>query len=139
MDVRKAHSSLVTYITTHVIGSCDLLTYRILTKCCCTENLKREIKKIEKEMHIRNTHCPTPASESTLCTKVWEPNQFDGTDPRKLRVFLVQCELNFQDRPKVFHTNCAKVIFTQSYLKGMVLEWFEPDLLQMEDPTLCPL
>ena len=27
----------------------------------------------------------------------------------------------------------------QSYLKGMALEWFKPDLLQMADPMLHPL
>ena len=26
----------------------------------------------------------------------------------------------------------------QSYLKGIALEWFEPDLLLMDDPDLCP-
>jgi len=35
-------------------------------------------------------------------TKVHEPDTFDRTDPRKLRAFLVRCELNFQDRPKAF-------------------------------------
>ena len=51
----------------------------------------------------------------------------------------MQCELNYQDRPKAFCTDRAKVTFAQSYLKGMALEWFEPDLLLMEDPTLRPL
>jgi len=51
-------------------------------------------------------------------TKVHEPDTFDGTDPRKLRAFLVQCELNFQDRPKAFASDHARVTFAQSYLKG---------------------
>ena len=51
---------------------------------------------------------------------------------------LVQCELNFQDCPKAFIEDHAKVTFVQSYLKGMVLEWFELDILQMEDPSLNP-
>jgi hypothetical protein len=34
----------------------------------------------------RSSHCP--ASDSTPRTNVREPNQFDGTDPRKLRVFF---------------------------------------------------
>jgi len=42
---------------------------------------------------------------SSGCTKVCEPDTFDGTDPHKLRAFLVQCELNFQDRPKAFASN----------------------------------
>jgi len=67
-------------------------------------------------------------------TKVCEPDTFDGTDPRKLRAFLVQCELNFQDRPKAFASDRARVTFAQSYLKGMALEWFEPDLLNSANP-----
>ena len=74
------------------------------------------------------------SSESSSHTKVHEPNTFDGTDPKKLCTFLVQCELNFQDQPKAFHTDQTKVTFMQSYLKGMALEWFEPDLLSAGDP-----
>jgi len=72
-------------------------------------------------------------------TKVREPDTFDGTDPRKLRAFLVQCELNFQDRPKAFASDRARVTFAQSYLKGMALEWFEPDLLNSANPRAHPL
>ena len=75
------------------------------------------------------------SNSSLLCTKVCEPDTFDGTDPKKLRTFFVQCELNFQDWPKAFRTDQAKVTFAQSYLKGMALEWFEPDLLGMDDPN----
>ena len=67
-------------------------------------------------------------------TKVHKPDMFDGTDPRKLRTFLVQCELNFQDRPKAFASDRARVTFAQSYLKGMALEWFELDLLNSANP-----
>jgi len=74
------------------------------------------------------------SSESLSRTKVHEPDTFDRTDPKKLHTFLVQCKLNFQDRPKAFHTDQTKVTFMQSYLKGMALEWFEPDLLGAGDP-----
>ncbi|KIO13208.1 hypothetical protein M404DRAFT_18701 [Pisolithus tinctorius Marx 270] len=77
--------------------------------------------------------------ESSSRTKLHEPDTFDGTDPKKLRTFFIQCELNFQDHPQAFRTDCAKVIFTQSYLKGMALEWFEPDLLRLNDPDDWPL
>ncbi|KIO15014.1 hypothetical protein M404DRAFT_17876 [Pisolithus tinctorius Marx 270] len=36
-------------------------------------------------------------------------------------------------------TNPAKVIFAQSYLKGMALEWFELDLLGLNNPDDWPL
>ena len=72
-------------------------------------------------------------------TKVREPDMFNRTDPCKLCAFLVQCELNFQDHPKSFTSNCARVTFMQSYLKGMALGWFKPDLLNSANPCTCPL
>jgi len=51
---------------------------------------------------------------------------------------LVQCELCFQDQAKAFCLDRAKVTFAQSYLKGMTLEWFEPDLLNSGDPADRP-
>ncbi|KIK17432.1 hypothetical protein PISMIDRAFT_15116 [Pisolithus microcarpus 441] len=73
------------------------------------------------------------SGDSAPKTKVRELDTFDGSNPKKLCEFLVQCELNFQDHPKAFRTSHAKVTFTQSYLKGMVLAWFEPDLLNPDD------
>jgi len=75
---------------------------------------------------------------SSSRAKVREPDTFDGTDPKKLRTFLVQCELCFQDRAKAFRLDRAKVTFTQSYLKGMTLEWFKPDLLNSGNPADRP-
>ncbi|KIO02892.1 hypothetical protein M404DRAFT_27499 [Pisolithus tinctorius Marx 270] len=61
--------------------------------------------------------CTGPESSSR--TKLHEPDTFDGTDPKKLCAFFIQCKLNFQDQPWAFRTDCAKVIFTQSYLKEL--------------------
>ena len=72
-------------------------------------------------------------------TKVHKPDMFDGTDLRKLCTFLILCELNFQNRPKAFATDHAKVTYAQSYLRGMALEWFEPDLLNVSNPNACPI
>ncbi|KIK78038.1 hypothetical protein PAXRUDRAFT_17107 [Paxillus rubicundulus Ve08.2h10] len=60
-------------------------------------------------------------SKPSQCTKVRELDTFDGTDTHKLRTFIVQ------------------FTFAQSYLKGMALKWFKPDLLHTEDPDLRPL
>ncbi|KIN99141.1 hypothetical protein M404DRAFT_30604 [Pisolithus tinctorius Marx 270] len=84
-------------------------------------------------------HNARTSPESSSRTKLHEPNTFDGTDPKKLRAFFIQCELNFQDHPRAFRTDHTKVIFAQSYLKGMALEWFEPDLLGLDDPDNWPL
>ncbi|KIK13677.1 hypothetical protein PISMIDRAFT_17822 [Pisolithus microcarpus 441] len=85
----------------------------------------------------RSTRRPDDTSSSRA--KVREPDTFDGTEPCKLRTFLVQCELCFQDRPRAFRQDRNKVTFAQSYLKGMALEWFEPDLLNTGDPADRPL
>ena len=79
------------------------------------------------------------SESSSSCTCVCEPDTFDGTNPKKLHAFLVQCELNFQDRRRAFNTDQAKVTFAQSYLKGMALEWFKPDLLGTLDVYDRPL
>jgi hypothetical protein len=62
-------------------------------------------------------------------SKVREPDTFDGSNSRKLRTFLVQCRLNFQDRPTTYPTEASKVVFALSYLAGTALAWFEPWLM----------
>ena len=79
------------------------------------------------------------ATLAELTSRHREPDTFDGTEAKKLRAFLIQCELNFQDRPRAFSEDRAKVTFAQSYLKGMALEWFEPDLLGNIAPNQHPL
>ena len=66
--------------------------------------------------------------KSSKQTKVWELDVFDGLDTHKLQPFLVQCTLNFRHHPDAFSTDSAKVTFALSYLKGTVLDWFEPSL-----------
>ncbi|KAG6327382.1 hypothetical protein ID866_11707 [Astraeus odoratus] len=81
---------------------------------------------------ISHLSCATrcrPEDSGAARTKVHEPDTFDSTDPKKLHEFLVQCELNFHDRPQAFHLDLQKVSFALSFLKGIALAWFEPDLL----------
>ena len=94
-------------------------------------NLVKAIKSLAKSSHCN-------PSETSQCTKVQELDQFDETDLHKLQVFLMQCKLNFQNHPWTFAQDHIKVTFMQSYLKGIALEWFEPDLLLMDDPDLHP-
>ena len=60
--------------------------------------------------------------------RVREPKPFNGSDTPKLQPFLTQCFLNFWDQPDAFADDSAKVTYTLSYLKGTVLDWFEPSL-----------
>ena len=53
----------------------------------------------------RLTRSVQSSNSSSSRTKVRKPDTFDGTDPKKLRTFFVQCELNFQDQPKAFWTD----------------------------------
>src|SRR3979490_78748 len=73
--------------------------------------------------------------KSSPRTKVCEPDTFDGSDSRKLQPFLVQCNLNFRDRPDAFSSDSAKVTYVLSYLKGTPLDWFEPTLSSDIDPS----
>jgi hypothetical protein len=84
-------------------------------------NLARAITRLAKSIKQPPNHNET--------TKVREPETFDGNDPKKLRHFLVQLELNFNDRPRAFRTDRAKVNYAISYLKGPALDWFEPGLI----------
>ncbi|KIO12062.1 hypothetical protein M404DRAFT_110585, partial [Pisolithus tinctorius Marx 270] len=95
------------------------------------DNLAEAIKLLACNAHS--------SPESSSRTKLHEPDTFDGTIPKQLCAFFIQCKLNFQDWPQAFRANCTKVIFTQSYLKGMALEQFEPDLPGVEDPDDRPL
>ncbi|KAJ3924502.1 MAG: hypothetical protein NXY57DRAFT_1033966, partial [Lentinula lateritia] len=74
--------------------------------------------------------CPSDSSDSK--SKVKEPEVFDGSDPRKLKRFIVNLALVFNDCPKNF-TDQRKVNYTLSYLSGSAKEWFVPDIL---DPDL---
>ena len=65
--------------------------------------------------------------------KVRDPDTFDGTDPAKLRTFIVQLQLSFNDRPRAFAEDHRKVNFAISYLKGIALAHFENSLV---DPDL---
>ena len=74
-----------------------------------------------------------PRSENT---KVREPDSFDGSDPKKLRSFIVQCQMNFNNCPNTFSSERAKVNYALSYLKGIALEWFEPTLFRIQSDDI---
>ena len=62
-------------------------------------------------------------------TKAREPDQFDGSDPEKLKTFIVQCELYFRGSNGEYDDEVKRINFALSYLKGSALRWFEPFLL----------
>src|SRR5882724_10794276 len=66
--------------------------------------------------------------------KLQEPNPFNGSDSQKLCTFILQCKLNFRDRPNQFQHNTTKVNYILSHLKGSALDCFEPTLLDPIEP-----
>ena len=72
--------------------------------------------------------------KSATWTKVREPDVFDGSNTHKLQPFLVQCTLNFCNRPDTFTSDSDKVTFALSYLKGTTLDWFELLLTSGKSP-----
>ena len=73
-----------------------------------------------------------PSAPRPEKAKVRDPDTFNGSDPRKLRSFLVACNLHFRDRPYAFLDDEKKILFVISYLDGPAMSWFEPGLM---DPT----
>jgi len=41
--------------------------------------------------------------------KLWEPDPFDSSDPKKLCAFIFQCKLNFRDYKDLFNNEETKV------------------------------
>ncbi|KAG6326897.1 hypothetical protein ID866_12192, partial [Astraeus odoratus] len=87
---------------------------------------------------LSNTTRCRPKDSGAACTKVCEPDTFNSTDLKKLCEFLIQCKLNFCNRLQAFCSDAWKVSFALSFLMGIALTWFEPDLLDAipgADPT----
>ena len=62
----------------------------------------------------------TKDKEETLSAKVQDPDPFNGSNPKKLRGFLLECKLKFQAQPKAFHTENAKVNYAMSFLNQLL-------------------
>ena len=60
--------------------------------------------------------------------KIREPDPFNGSNPKKLHTFLLQCKLNFRDCKDLFQDETTKVNYVLSYLKGSALYCFEARL-----------
>ena len=73
------------------------------------------------------------SGKSSKHAKAKEPDTFYGTDTAKLRPFLMQCNLNFADRPYEFQEDHHKVLYAISYLRGIAQTWFEPGLAELRE------
>jgi len=85
----------------------------------------------------QNTAAPPPNPPTTSQSHVRAPDTFDGSNPKDLRAFLLQCQITFNSYPQQYSTDATKVFFAISYLKKMALEWFEQGVLE-DNPSLTP-
>ena len=67
----------------------------------------------------------TKDKQETSSVKVWDPDPFDGSDPKKFQGLLLECKLNFLAQLKAFCMENAKVNYAMSFLKGTALNYFE--------------
>ncbi len=74
-----------------------------------------------------------PAPKPRAKPKAKEPDTFDGSDPRKLAAFILECKLYFRNFPEEYREDDKKINFALSYLKGPAIEWFEPWLIDSDE------
>src|SRR5258708_21332213 len=84
---------------------------------------------------------PPPNPPATNQSHIHTPDTFDGSNPKDLWAFLLQCQITFNPYLHQYLTDTAKVFFTISYLKKTVLEWFKQGMLEddpefVREPTL---
>ena len=88
-------------------------------------DLVAAIALLAQTLAAQNAHPPSASHVSiapgSAPTRLREPDTFDGSDANKLRVFILQCSLHFQDRANAFTSDRAKVTYTLSYLTGLPL------------------
>jgi Retrotransposon gag protein/Zinc knuckle len=102
-------------------------------------DLAAAIALLAQTLATQNTRPPVaqsaPVAPVTSSTRLREPDTFDGSDANKLRVFILQCSLHFQDRANAFSSGKAKVTYALSFLTGPALSWFEPALFDLAPPA----
>ena len=102
-------------------------------------DLAAAIALLAQTLAAQNVHLPpalhAPAVPVASLTRLREPDTFDSSDANKLRVFILQCSLHFQDHANTFSTDRAKFMYALSYLTGPALSWFEPGLFTLSLPA----
>ena len=84
-----------------------------------------EITELLGQAMSRLVDFVTHDKQETPSTKVQDPDPFNGSDPKKLQGFLLECKLNFWAQLKAFCMENAKVNYAMSFLKGTALDYFE--------------
>ena len=67
--------------------------------------------------------------------KVKEPDLFDSTNLQKLINFIFQCQLTFCISPDIYRDDDQKVSFVMTYLCRVILDFFEPYLMDLMDTS----
>lgn len=93
--------------------------------------LADSIRQQTQSATINAITTPAPTKPPVKKNRVKEPDTFDGSDPRKINPFLVQCQLHFAAHPDSYRSSTDKVTFALSYLRGTAASWYEPYLMNL--------
>ena len=92
---------------------------------------QERLTNILESLSNRLSNQSTPQHVPTMSrAKPRAPDVFDGTDPSKIEIFILQCSMYCALRSSDFPDESAKVSFMLSYLKGSPLDWFQTELSQ---------
>lgn len=75
-------------------------------------------------LHTRDVATPAPVESRSSEPKANPPAEFDGTNRRKLDVFIAENEIVFATAPRRYRDESMKVLAASSYLKGDPKKWF---------------
>ena len=82
-----------------------------------------------------NTFLSRPPTTHSTKPRLKEPPTFSGTNPEKLRPWLIDIAMHLSDRPDDFPTDEKKVNFALSFLTGVAKDFFSPDIfMALQDP-----
>src|SRR5215510_2814925 len=74
--------------------------------------------------------------QSTTETEAARPERFNGSDPIKLREFLISCVIYFESKPSRFPTDWHRVQFAASFLSGDAILWWQSYILVQPPPPI---
>jgi hypothetical protein len=91
------------------------------------------------ELLARKIGSISGAPKAQTAIKPRTPDVFDGTDPSKIDTFVFQCSMYMATCLQAFTNKWSKVLYTISYLKGNLLNWFQTELSDcIEDEADLP-
>ena len=77
-----------------------------------------------------------PAAGLSYGKMLHKPPEYTGKDRSGCSSFIAQTKLYISGNNHLFPTEESKVLFAATYLRDRAFQWFEPKMLNDEDPAL---